>query len=145
MSLDACNSHSKGTTASTFPTLMSIPLAPRTSKNKVTPHLGSFLLPSQQTGTHQPLSQKSDPSSQHRLRAPASTETTTPTQGDGACATSVGDAITSKSPRMLPLQRITLCFNGLATIDFYVVQQQAVRTIHIYTLVVVKACVFEQY
>lgn len=36
----------------TFPAPLSIPLAPRTSKKKVTPNLGGCLVPSQQMETH---------------------------------------------------------------------------------------------
>ena len=129
--------------------LLSILLAPRTSKKAATPNLGGFFAAQSTNGdssgdNKQLPSLKSNPTSHHRLGAPASAGTT-PTQGDGACAASLCDAIASKSPRTLPLQRIILCFNVLETMDFYVVQQQAVRTIHIYTPVVVKACVFEQY
>lgn len=113
------------------------------------PNLGGFFAAQSTTedsaGERQQLpSQKSNPTPHERLGAPPRAETT-PAQGDGARATSVGDAMASRSPRMLALQRIILCFNVLETMDFYAVQQQAVCTIHIYTLVVLKACVFEQY
>lgn len=74
--------------------------------------------------------------------------------GDDSMApppTSSCAAITCQSPRMLPLQRVTLCFNVLETMNVFEtmdtdeVQQQAVCTTHIHTLVVIKADVFDMF